>query len=190
MMELLKENPGIAGFIIGVIVTLILVWLWSMISEHYLGEVSKETAYLYGVQSSPPAEFGSAAENMKVNTRVLNKRPLATDPDQAASNPRFFAMAMHDSSSSASAPSIAKDDGIPGVADDAEKDNKATEHLLTRGGARRAVLDSNRNRYLGMAALGATDYEGYVYQGQAVSDEQGILSSTVYGVNESPWVAN
>jgi len=70
-----------------------------------------------------------------------------------------------------------------------DNDSLATEHMLSRGGAERAIMDASRNRYQGMAKIGAYDYEGYVYEGSGhvYSDEQGELTATVYGVNESPW---
>jgi len=75
------------------------------------------------------------------------------------------------------------------VRQETDNDSLATEHMLSRGGAERAIMDASRNRYQGMAKLGADDYEGYVYEGagKVYSDEQGELTATVYGINESPW---
>lgn len=83
----------------------------------------------------------------------------------------------------------ASNSSLASIRQGTDNDSLATEHMLSRGGAERAIMDASRNRYQGMAKIGADDYEGYVYEGSGhvYSDEQGELTATVYGVNESPW---
>jgi len=172
-MELLAENPKIGWFIIGSVVTLIIMLIvWYMFGAAHFDEASGEMAYLFGGQA--PSELGRAEHLVTDAALVRRANAGDIDPPQAAKDPAFFSMAMTDSN-------VNMDDSTPTPSrDEGSDDDAVTEHLISRGGARRAIVDSSRNRYQGMAALGANDYEGYVYQGEPVSDGPGPLAATVY----------
>jgi hypothetical protein len=123
--------------------------------------------------------------------------PFKPSMNENAQDPRFFTEDLtrptphHRRSlrSSGMATPTARSNPAASKTEGMDSDSVATEHMLARGGAERAITDSSRTRYLGLAKLGAADYEGYVFQGEPLSDEQGELTATVYGINESPWMA-
>lgn len=174
LKKIVEDNPKLSMFIIGVIVTLLILIVVSLFRAETLSTV-------------PSVKFIPFKPNTE-NTR----------------DPRFFAENLTESQTNDDltrpTPHIHKSVQTSGMAtptsrtnpsqtENMDTDSVATEHMLARGSAERAITDSSRTRYLGLAKLGAADYEGYVYQGEPLSDEQGELTATVYGINSSPWEA-
>jgi hypothetical protein len=174
--KMVEDNPKLSMFILGVVAVLVLVLIVSLFKS--------ETA-----TSVPSVKF-------------LPIKPLRSEN---AHDPRFFSEIMVPRQASSAdltrpTPHARKPLKTSGMltpttrsnpaahhTENMDSDSVATEHMLSRGGADRAITDSSRTRYLGLAKLGAADYEGYVFQGQPLSDEQGELTATVYGINSSPW---
>ena len=177
--KVIDENPMTCMFVLGVVCALFLVLLLShfMKSESLKNatRVPPEAAFLFG--GAGPAEHA-----------------FGTDPQQASKDPRFHAEAMDQPDTvnvavpaPSAVPPTAGMTKTTEVVHADDNDSKATSHMLTRGSVDRSAHDSSRNRYLGLSALGAADYEGYVYKGNVLSDEQGELTATIYGISESPW---
>lgn len=146
---------------------------------------------------------GGSTEDFNVLDAALQGSEGASDPSETRRTPVLSGQlnpTRMTSSGSAGVLNVHRGDGRrsrrapsnssrASVRQGSDNDALATEHMLARGGAERAIMDASRNRYQGMAKIGADDYEGYVYEGSGhvYSDEQGELTATVYGVNESPW---
>lgn len=156
--DLLEKNPKSVSFVLGVVVTLVLLLLFSVLFKEYFTPVSgswkDEMALLQGVVNAPnPATSG---------VKKLAKEVFQDPPPQAQSDPRFFLNeAMKDN------------------------DDKATELLQSRGGASRAIMDGQRARYMGLTKLGGLDYEGYKWDGQPSNDENGWLHAQAWGITET-----
>ncbi len=177
--KVVDENPKTGMFVLGVVCALLLVLMLSYVmkseSLKNAARAPPEAAFLFG--GAGPAEHA-----------------FGTDPQQASKDPRFHAEHMDQPDHvnvAVPAPSAVPPTAQMTKTDNSkhadDNDSKATSHMLTRGSVDRSVHDSSRNRYLGLSALGAADYEGYVYKGNVLSDEQGELTATVYGISESPW---
>lgn len=177
LKKFVEDNPKLSMFILGVVVALFLLIVVSSLRSE-------------AVSAVPSVKF------IPFKTKTEN----ATDPRFFSENlidPRFFSEdltrptphARRPLRSSGMATPTARSNPVASRTENMDSDSVATEHMLARGGAERAITDSSRTRYLGLAKLGAADYEGYVFQGEPLSDEQGELTATVYGINASPWEA-
>jgi hypothetical protein len=195
--NLFEEYPKTCMFVVGILCALLLVliiFIVVKVSEHQsIPRESPEARFLLGSEHAASGIDNQAAlllgqdENQK-KTRVDN---------------RFFGSGEHledaqedkqDVNVGTPAPAakpaksgLTKGGSAPELPADGDNDTSATKHMLTRGSTDRASVDSSRNRYLGLSNLGAADYEGYVYKGNPLSDEQGELTATLYGIGESPW---
>ena len=154
--DLFEKNPKSVSFVLGVVVTLVLLLLFSLLFSEYFTPVSgswkDEMALLQGVVNAPnPATSGVK--------KLANETFQAP---QAREDPRFFLNeTMQDN------------------------DDKATELLQSRGGATRAIMDGQRARYMGLTKLGGLDYEGYNWDGRPSNDENGLLQVQAWGINET-----
>lgn len=131
-------------------------------------------------------------EDMSVDPSETRRTPVLSgqlNKTRMTSSGSTGVLNVHRDDNSRRSRRSASNSSRPAVRQENDNDSLATEHMLSRGGAERAIMDASRNRYQGMAKIGADDYEGYVYEGagHVYSDEQGELTATVYGINESPW---
>jgi hypothetical protein len=164
IMKFWDENPKTVSFVLGVVLTLLLVLIiYSLSGEYFQGQPSwmDEMAILHGaVELQNPA-----VQATKITGRSLEHMQDRA-PGQSAitgrSDPRFLYFT--------NAP---------------DNDDKATELLQSRGGAYRAIADGQRSRYMGLAKLGGADYEGYNWDGRPSNDENGLLHTQVWGINEN-----
>lgn len=174
--KFVEDNPKLSMLIAGVLLVLFIMILASYRSEAVVAVPS--------VKFLPsPQAFGERKDPRFFSESLKDPRFFSEDLTRPTSHPR---RQLH--KSGMATPTARSNPAAP-QAEGFDSDSVATEHMLARGGAERAITDSSRTRYLGLAKLGAADYEGYVYLGGPLSDEQGELTSTVYGINESPWEA-
>jgi hypothetical protein len=185
LKEFYEKNAQVCTFLLGIVCALLL-----LAAYFYM----KKSEYAASTRMPPEARFLFGAEYNK-----------GTEPEQASRDPRFHseeAMTPDDGvnvpvpapvavppTSNLTKQPLTQSDMTSQMVPPSQSDNdsKATSHMLTRGSVDRASFDSSRNRYLGLSSIGAADYEGYVYKGMPLSDEQGELTATVYGISESPW---
>jgi len=197
--DLFEDYPKTMGFVVGIMCALLLVLIIFLVkgSEHSSGSIARD---------SPAAMvlLGPTEHQSDQNNAILlhggASKPNLNGSSAGQMDVRFFGGGEHleqgeqnDVTVGTPAPAakpvksnLTKGKSADEVAD-GDNDTKSTHHMLTRGGVARASVDSSRNRYLGLSSIGAGDYEGYVYKGHALSDEQGELTATGYGISESPW---
>ncbi len=157
--DLLEKNPKSVSFVLGVVTTLVLLLIFSLLFKEYFTPVSgswrDEMTLLQGVVT---------AQNPAVSATKLrtSNETFQAPPQQAQTDSRFFLNeAMKDN------------------------DDKATELLQSRGGATRAIMDGQRARYMGLTKLGGLDYEGYKWDGRPSNDENGLLHAQAWGIDET-----
>lgn len=175
--KLVEDNPKLSMFVLGVVAALLVLIVYSYFSSEAVRNVPlvKFMPIKSLTENTQDPRFFS--ENL-VDPRFFAENADVTRPTHHARRP------LHQSGMST--PTARSNPATPRT-ENMDSDSVATEHMLARGGAERAITDSSRTRYLGLAKLGAADYEGYVFQGEPLSDEQGELTATVYGINASPW---
>jgi len=192
--DLFNDHPKTSMFVVGVLCALLLVliiWIVVKVSEHQatIARASPEGRFLLGSEH----QSGIATDI----ALMLNEEPSSKLGDPRFSGNEYLEdkdkEEKKDINVGTPAPAAqpAKSNLTKGKSAEeqaeADSDTKATSHMLTRGGVERASVDSSRNRYLGLSSIGGAEYEGYVYNGNPLSDEQGELAATMYGVSESPW---
>jgi len=191
--DLFNEHPKTSMFVVGVLCALLLIliiWIVVKVSEHQatISRTSPEARFLLGsehqsnVATDIALMLNEANPNKLGDPRFSGNEYLEEKEDEKKDiNVGTPAHVEQPAKSNLTKGKSAEEQG------EADNDTKATSHMLTRGGVERASVDSSRNRYLGLSSIGGADYEGYVYNGNPLSDEQGELSATMYGISESPW---
>tara|TARA_B110000014_G_C19839755_1_gene435344 strand:- start:51 stop:578 length:528 start_codon:yes stop_codon:yes gene_type:complete len=162
-------NPKSISFVMGVVLTLLLVAIiYYMSGENFrpgVGSWADEFALVHGaVDARNPAVRRNPRSNLGPQEHMRESDRIASTTPQSAIDPRFFPMQGEHMK---------------------DNDDKATELLQSRGGAYRAIGDGQRARYLGLAKLGGMDYEGYNWDGRPSNDENGLLNTQVWGINEN-----
>ena len=178
--DFLDSNPQSVAFLLGVVVTLIIVAIiYYIFYKEHASNIGQELAYLHGITSDAPSRLGEEkATDGSRDSRdsALSRDALDSSVDtRSFVDPRFNSMSMDD---------VAQTEHMHH-----DKDDVAFELLQGRGTAHRPIGDAAKSRYLGLAqTLGGGDYEGVYdkYQGEPVSDEWGPLVSMGYGINSSP----
>lgn len=175
--KFVEDNPKLSMFILGVVVALLLLIVVSSFRSEAASTVPSVKFIPFKQRTEDIKDPRFFSENLK------DPRFFSEDLTRPTHHPRRTLQ-----KSGMATPTARSNPGAQRNESN-DSDSVATEHMLARGGAERAITDSSRTRYLGLAKLGAADYEGYVYQGEPLSDEQGELTATVYGINASPWEA-
>ena len=179
--EFLDSNPQTVAFLLGVVVTLIIITIiYYVFYNEHASNIGTELAYLHGISNETPSV--KTIEKATSGARDSRDLALSRDADDKAvderslRDARFNAMSMEE---------------MNGQTEHMhhDKDDVAFELLQGRGTAHRPIGDAAKSRYLGLAqTLGGGDYEGVYdkYQGHPVSDEWGPLVSMGYGINGTP----